>query len=105
MLFGTGALVDEGVVVVGAVRAAVGPAAEDGVLVLEDLALVRAPSLALSASDVSASALARASSVESCQGTPKKKIAVRPTATTRETITAITQNGDFQSARAPVLAS
>jgi hypothetical protein len=46
--FGTGGLVDEGVVVVGAVRAAVSPAVEDGVLVLEDLAAVRELSLALS---------------------------------------------------------
>ena len=98
MPFGTSRLVDEGVVVVGFVRAAVGPAVEDGVLAFEGLALEREPSFALSVREVSAS------SVEFCERTTKK-IAARHTATAREAINAIAKNGDFESTLALVLAS
>lgn len=86
MLFETGRLVDEG------------PAVDDGVLVFGDVALVRELPLALAASSLDVSF-----SAESSERTTKK-ITARQATTTKEPITAIIKNGDFEPACALVAA-
>lgn len=83
-----------------------GPAVEEGVegvLVVEDVAIVRELTLALSSCDVLSSALSRVSSAESRERTTKKT-AARQTATANEPITAMIKNGEFELARGLVAA-
>ena len=82
------------------------PAVEDGVLVLEDVAIVRELPAALASRDVTSPALSRSSLAESGERTMKttKKIMTRQTTTTKEPITAIIKNGDFEPACALVAA-